>query len=277
VAPDGRCMGGEEWVLAARRSCCRPHRQVALFFILTTLLMLGFFIAMWCVGWATGRYNGVDTSFSAMLEQEPTMKIIYIVWLVLYAAIIFFTIFLVFSYDTLAHGKHLIEHDLVLESVTWFAILYGLFSAVEVVALAFVPIYDLSAQPQSHAIAAGMGFASAVFSMFCLFIRRCIIILHHHPIEQDQKLEDSLIGLGGEEELQAYYRRARILLAFNFLWVALALSLLITFAVRSIGLVEFFVCLCVVCDRFWQIWDFGQDPQSLRRHPRLEALLTLLR
>jgi hypothetical protein len=246
-------------------SSSKNYEDAAFFLLLMTVAMLIFFFAMWGIGWANCALipdknycnDLVGVSFSAMLEKIMAMKIVYIFWLVIYGTFNKIgTMVIVITYAPIPpppSKKENPKHTFPYATVEAMAYIYCTFSVAMVICLSLVPVYDVSTDGTPHLIVAGVAFASGVFSTWALFIRRFLIIRYHHHDEAN-KLPDS------------YRKKANILLSLNFLCVLFGLAMIISFAVTSIGLLEFFLTLYVVIDELWQIYDVGNNPLAPEHH-----------
>lgn len=217
---------------------------------------------MWIIGWANCDtipgdnycHNLVGVSFSAMLEKISDMKIMYIIWLPFFALLTSCVVGIVLAYEPLKGIANPNSH--AYESVDDIAIAHAVFSIVKITGLVLVAVFDLSADGVAHLVCASLAFISAIINTWLLFTRRALIVYYHHPDEKMVDLKDALKN-------EPYYNKAKIFLFFNFICVLFGLAMLISFAVTSIGLLEFFLTLYVVLDVLWIIMDVGTNPHFI--------------
>jgi hypothetical protein len=248
-------------------SSTKNYEDAAFFLLVMTLVMLIFFFAMWGIGWANCALipdknycdDLVGVSFSAMLEKISGMKIVYVLWLVVYGTFNKFgTMVIVITYKPVSpppssQKEDDKKHTFPYATVDAMTTLYCVFSVAMIICLSLVPVYDVSTDGVPHLIVAGVAFGSGVMSTWALFIRRFLIIRYHHHDEAN-KLPDS------------YRKKSNILLFINFLCVLFGLAMIISFAITSIGLLEFFLTLYIVVDELWQIYDVGNNPLAPDHH-----------
>lgn len=232
--------------------------------------MLTFFFAMWIVGWANSTAGDpftANTSFSYMLERVLGMKPVFAVWLPLYMIVVLIIVGLVVDYRTMVHEQYLPESSCTSHTLSFIVILYTIFSLTKLCALVCVGVYDLSTSETEHAVSAALAFGSAILACWCLFARRIIIVLYHHPIEAEVARQSTFLTEHEKTSIEKFHRSAQWFLVFNLIWNLLGLSFLLAFVFTYIGVMEFFLTLYVVSDPFLQIWDFESDPRSIeRRH-----------
>lgn len=232
-------------------------------------------VVLWVYEWGFTRST---KTFSEIIEHDYTVKVLFVVWLTVYAvACVGVGVFLLED-DVVAHvhihrdtddkkASHDDDEDdsptrdpdtnaRDAKVVLVCTVLYGVSECAKIALLYSVAAVDVDDDPDAHYALAGLAFCFAVLCVFFMVVRRGYSQNPNYVCTEtlDRHLQLTSRGVGC---VSTQGRRFTLtwLYICNILWFIGVLAVAIVFAVGRGGPVEFALATCVLLDRFWQLLD----------------------